>query len=221
MLRRSAFALFAVALVCLPAGSALAQKKGAAPKGTPVSLKGTVKQVAPGQGLLVESGGKSYGLGFTNTSKVSMTGTAGSDYLNPGMFVQLEVQLDGQGKPTQEVKKLSIIEPSAINQPGISSAEGPDAKPGAGGLFLVRGTVRTNKNGELTVAAGSKPMTVKLSGAMSIPVTTSDWRMAQPGDEVTGDAQALNAPQGAAFTPAIAEAVTIKAVMPFQKKKGR
>jgi hypothetical protein len=219
MLRRSAFALLAVALVCLPAGSALAQK-GAAPKGTPVSLKGKVKQVVP-QGLLVESGGKDYGVGFSNTSKVSMTGTAGPDYLSPGMFVQMEVELDSQGKPTKEVSKLSIVEQSALNQPGIFSAAGPDAKPGDVGLFLVRGAVRGNKAGELTVAAGSKPMIVKLSNTVSIPVTTSDWRMAQPGDEVTGDAQSFNAPQGATFTPALAEAVTIKAVMPFQKKKGR
>ncbi|MGC3969707.1 MAG: hypothetical protein QM775_20965 [Pirellulales bacterium] len=220
MLRRSAFALCAFALVCLPAASALAQK-GGVPKGTAVTLKGKVSQVVP-QGLLVEgSDGKKYGVGFTGASKVSMTGTAGSDYLSNGMFVQLEVELDAQGKPTKEVQKLSIIEQSTINQPGISSSEGPDAKQGTGGLFLVRGTVRGNKNGELTVAAGSKPLTVKLSGAVSIPVTTSDWRMAQPGDEITGDAQSFPAQQGAPFTPAMAEAVTIKAVMPFQKKKGR
>ena len=149
-----------------------------------------------------------------------MAGTAGADYLSPGMFVQLEVDLDGSGKPTKEVSKLSIVEQSAINQPGVFSTAGPDAKPGAAGMYLVRGNVRANKGGTLTVAAGSKPMTVTLSGAVSIPVTTSNWQLAQPGDSISGDAQAFAQPNSP-VTPAMADRIEIKAVMPIQKKKGR
>lgn len=223
MFRCSVVAACALALSLSFVGSASAQqKKSGVPKGTALILKGKVAQVVPGQGILVEaSDGKKIALGFHPTSKISMTGTAGADYLSPGMFVQMDVELDSMGKPAKEVAKLQITELSSINQPGIFSAAGPDGKPGAAGMYLVRGTVRANRGGQLTVAAGPKTMTVQLSGAVSVPVTTSDWRMAQPGDEVSGDAQAYNAPQGAPFTPAMAEAVTIKAAMPFQTKKGR
>ena len=215
MIRRFVVAICALSSLGLAADSASAQQKGAS-----VLIKGKVSQVVP-QGILVDGDdSKKYALGFGPKSKVTMAGTAGADYLSPGMFVQLEVDLDGSGKPTKEVSKLSIVEQSAINQPGVFSTAGPDAKPGAAGMYLVRGNVRANKGGTLTVAAGSKPMTVTLSGAVSIPVTTSNWQLAQPGDSISGDAQAFAQPNSP-VTPAMADRIEIKAVMPIQKKKGR
>ncbi|MBA4018095.1 MAG: hypothetical protein C0483_13060 [Pirellula sp.] len=214
MIRRFVVAICALSSLGIAANNASAQK------GSAVSIKGKVAQVVP-QGILVQGDdNKKYALGFTPKSKVTMSGTAGADYLAPGMFVQFEVDVDDSGKPTKEVGKLSITEQSAINVPGISSTAGPDAKPGAAGTYLVRGTVRANKAGTLTVAAGSKTMTVSMSGSMSIPVSNSNWQMAQPGDSISGDAQAFAQPNSD-VTPAMAERIEIKAVMPIQKKKGR
>lgn len=55
---------------------------------------------------------------------------------------------------------------------------------------------------------------------MSIPVSNSNWQLAQPGDSISGDAQAFAQPNSP-VTPALAERIEIKAVMPIQKKKGR
>jgi len=216
MIRRFVVAICALLSLGLAADTASAQQ----PKGTSVAIKGKVAQVVP-QGILVDGDdNKKYAIGFNPKSKVTMAGTAGADYLAPGMFVQFEVELDATGKPSKEVAKLSITEQSAINQPGVFSTAGPDAKPGAAGMYLVRGNVRANKGGTLTVAAGSKPLTVTVSGAMSIPVSNSNWQLAQPGDSISGDAQAFAQPNSP-VTPALAERIEIKAVMPIQKKKGR
>ncbi len=215
MIRRFVVTICALTSLGLAADIASAQ-----PKGTSVAIKGKVAQVVP-QGILIDGDdNKKYALGFNPKSKVTMAGTAGPDFVAPGMYVQFEVDLDSAGKPTKEIAKLSIIQQDAINVPGISSAAGPDAKPGGAGAYLVRGTVRANKGGTLTVAAGSKTITVTLSGAATIPVTNSNWQLAQPGDSISGDAQAFAQPNSP-VTPALAERIEIKAVMPIQKKKGR
>lgn len=215
MIRRFVVAICALTSLVFATDVASAQQKGAT-----AVIKGKVSQVVP-QGILVDGDdNKKYALGFNQKSKVTMAGTAGPDYLAPGMFVQLEVELDASGKPTKEVSKLSITEQSAINQPGVFSTAGPDAKPGDSGVYLVRGNVRANKAGSLTVAAGSRPITVTLSGSVSIPVSNSNWQLAQPGDSISGDAQVFAQPNSP-VTPALAERIEIKAVMPIQKKKGR
>lgn len=219
MIRRVVVAALALGLVGVGVSSAQAQaKKPPLPKGTPVTLNGKVDQVVP-QGLLIDAAGKKYAMVVMPGSTLSVTGTATADFLGPGAFVQFDVELDSADKPKGEVTKIQITEQSSLNVPGIFNEAGPDAVQGQGGKYFVRGTVKTNKNGQLTVQAGPKPITVQVSGAAAIPVTFSDWRMASVGDSVTGSAIAGQAnPQ---FTPIVAENVTIKAAMPFQKKKGR
>ncbi|MCE9607850.1 MAG: hypothetical protein K8U03_23435 [Planctomycetia bacterium] len=203
----------ALGLLLSVSQSSLAQ----APQGTIMKVDGKVAQVTS-QGLMVNGNdGKSYGLMFDQKSKVSVLGSAAPEFLAPKMFVQLDTVLDDKGMPTKEIDKLQIVQQSEINAPGVFSTAGPDAKPGAAGDYFVRGSVKTYKDGVLTVMAGPKPMTFKVSAAVSIPVTISDWGLASVGDAVSGDGQSF--PVQGTVTPVYGERIEIKAVMPISKKK--
>lgn len=221
MLCRVAFGVVAVGLLFSFSQSASAQQKGP-PGGTQAKVEGKVSQVLPGQGLLVQGNdGKQYAIGFDKDSLISIEGTASPDFLGPGSFIQLDTQLDGKRQPVGEVSKLQIVAQSAINQPGIFSEEGPDAKPGVGGKFFVRGTVKSNKANMLTVMAEGKPLTFKIAAGVSMPVTVDDWTLARPGDAVSGDAKTF-AQQGAPANQPIltwCERLTVKATAPIEKKK--
>jgi len=156
-------------------------------------------------------------MAFVPTSKVTMSGSASPDVLKPGMFVQLTVTLDEKKKPVGEATKITIIEQSNINQPGAVSEKGPDAKPGEPGPFVVRGTVKSYRDGTLNLSAGATAMAIPVASSASIPVTVSDWSLASPGDTITGDANALK--DNGQFTPLYAVRVEIKAIAPITGKK--
>jgi hypothetical protein len=206
-------------VACLTSESVAQQSKNA-PKGTAIKVDGTVEQVVP-QGILVTGKDKKqYAVGFTPTSKVGLVGTAGIDYVKPGTFVQFEVNLDGKGVPTEEVKKVQITQQSATVTPAISPSKGPDYKEGEPDLFFVRGTVRTNKNNELTVVADKRSITVKVAEGITVPVTIADWTLAKKGDEIKGDGTAFTQPN-LPYTLVQGTQIEIKAAAPidFSKKK--
>jgi len=224
MLCRVAFGVVAFGLLISLSPSASAQQPAAPPGGVIMKLDGKVTQVV-GQGLLVQGNdGKQYAVGFTPASKLTVSGTASPEFLGPGMFIQLDTELDDKGQPVGEVTKLQIVEQSKINEPGIFSEAGPDGKPGAAGKYFIRGLVKTNKTNMLGVQAGGRLMTFKVSAAAAMPVTVSDWTLASPGDSIQGDGKSY-AQQGApatAATPVWCERMEIKAVAPIvKKKKGR
>lgn len=221
MLRRAAVTLLALGLTFAWSGAVLAQGKAAAPRTTPIKISGTVDQVVAAGIVVKGTDGKMQAIQFPPSAKVSLSGTASPDILKPGMMVSFTVTLDEKAKPVGEATKLQIIEPSAINIPGISSEKGPDAKPDEPGPYFVRGNVRSYRDGSLTVAAGPKSLVVALSATASIPVTISAWQLASPGDTITGDAGALAVPANAPFTPCIAERIEIKAIQPITGKKKR
>jgi len=222
MLCRVAFGVVALGLSVLFSQSASAQAPAAPPGGTIMKLDGKVSQVVNGQGVLVNGNdGKQYAVFFTPASKLTVSGSASPEFLAPGSFIQLDTELDGKGQPMGEVSKLQIVAQSTINQPGIFSEAGPDAKPGAAGKYFIRGTVKTNKGDMLTVAAGGKQMTFKIAAGVSMPVTVDDWSLARANDSIQGDGKSY-AQQGAPAnqpTPVWCERMEIKAVLPIEKKK--
>jgi hypothetical protein len=218
MFRRFVVASSVFSFVACLTSVSVAQQGKNAPKGTAIKVDGTVEQVVP-QGILVTGKDKKqYAVGFTPTSKVGLIGTAGIDYVKPGTFVQFEVNLDGKGVPTEEVKKVQITQQSNTVTPAISPSKGPDYKEGEPDLFFVRGTVRTNKNGELTVVADKKSITVKVAEGVTIPVTIADWSMAKKGDVITGDGTAFAQPN-LPYTPVQGVLIEIKAAAPLEFKK--
>ena len=120
-----------------------AQRKAAAPKGTPIKIDGTVTQIVP-QGIVVNGkDGKKYGVGFTPTSKVGLVGTAGVDFLKPGTFVQFDVDLDDERQAGRaKSKKIQITSHSRDQRRRASfRPRAPTRKPGEPGPYFVRGTV--------------------------------------------------------------------------------
>lgn len=223
MLRRVALGAVALGLFLSISQSAVAQQQQ--PQGTPMKItNGTISTVTP-QGLIVAGGGTQYAVFFTAQSKINVAGTAAPEFLTAGKYVQLDADLDAKGQPTGEVTKLQIVENNSINSPGVFPEGGPDAKPGEAGKYFIRGTVRTNKSNMLTVAAGPKPMTFKLSPTLSVPVTIPDWGLAVSGDSISGDGRSLApvpGPNGGMITPVWCERMEIKAVQPITaKKKGK
>lgn len=217
MLCRVAFGAVALGLVISFSQTAIGQPP---PGGTAAKVNGKVAQVVP-QGLMVKgSDGKEYAVMLDQKSQVSLLGTAGPDFLIAKTFVQLDAELDDKGVPTKEVDKIQIVEPSAINQPGVFSEAGPDAKPGAAGKYFIRGTVKSYKEATLILMAGPKPMTFKVSAAAAVPVTNGEWGLAMVGDAVTGDA--MSYPVQGTVTPMYGSKIEIKAVLPItRKKKGK
>lgn len=225
MLRRFVVASAIGALVVGWSNVVVAQQQQGA-QGTAIKIDGTVKQVVA-QGILVTGkDGKTYGLGFTPTSKVGLNGTAGVEFIKPNMMVQFEVTMDEKEKPVGELKKIQIVTPSDINVPSFSHDKGPDAKEGEAGLYFVRGTVNTNKDGTLTVTTvtgkgKSIRLTVKVAAGVTVPVTIGDWKLAKEGDVITGDATSFGPQQGLAFIPAQGDLIEIKAAAPIDFKKGK
>lgn len=220
MLRRVlSVSLVFVAVASISASAFAQQGKGnAAPKGTAVTLDAKIDQVVPQGIIATDKAGKKYAVGFDQKSKIGLSGDAGVDYIGNGMFVQFDVDLDAEGKPTSDAKKLLIVEPSNLNVPGVFSSKGPDGKPGEPGPYFVRGTVRGNKDGTLTVSAGNKPMTVKVADGTKVPVKVSDWTMAKPGDTIKGSGTAFAQP-GAPMTIVLGIQMEITAASPLTKGK--
>jgi hypothetical protein len=219
MLRRVVVASAIGALVVGWSNVVVAQQQQ--PQGTSIKIDGTVKQVVA-QGILVTGkDGKTYGVGFTPTSKVGLNGTTGIDYIKSGTYVQFDVMLDEKKQPTSEVKKIQITTMGTGTEPEIRSNKGPDGKVGEAGEFFVRGTVTANKNNTLTVTVGKERITVKVAENVTVPVTIADWRLAKEGDVITGDATSFGPQQGLAFIPAQGDLIEIKAAAPIDFKKGK
>jgi len=218
MFRRALIASLMFAAVASVCSSAYAQKgKASAAKGTSVTVDAKIDQVVP-QGIIATDAKakKQYAIGFDQKSKVGLSGDAGVDFISNGMFVQFDVDLDAEGMPTSDAKKLLIVEQTNINVPGVFSSKGPDGKPGEPGPYFVRGTVRTNKDGMLTVVAGNKPMTVKVADDTKVPIKISDWTMAKPGDTIKGSGTAFPQPN-APLTPVLGVIMEITAAGPIAK----
>jgi hypothetical protein len=184
----------------------------------PIKVDGVVEQVVS-QGIVAKSkdGKTKYAIGFDPASKINVTGKAGPDILKVGTYIQMDVKMNSKMEPAEDVSKIQIIEKNAMNPPGIASALGPDGKMGEAGPYFVRGNVKTNKNNELSVTAGSKTVTVRLKPGMTMDVNLSDWRLANPGDAIVGDGKTVGQP--GAMTMVYGERIDIKSVMPIDPTK--
>jgi hypothetical protein len=219
MMRRMLLTVSVFALVVGSSGLVHAQAK---PKGPLVKLDATITKVLPAQGILATGkDGKQYAIGFDQSSRVALSGNASTDFITPGTYVQMDVDMDGEGKPAKPVSKVAIVQQGKFSEPGVMSTKGPDAKPGEPGLYLVRGTVKTNKNEELTINAGSKQVVVKMALGATVPVNITTWQMAKEGDALAGDGVVVTAAAGNAPALVYGERIEIKAAMPITKPSNK
>lgn len=164
-----------------------------------------------------------------NFSKLGISGTAKPDYLKPGMFVSFTADLpkDKKVELEQPLTDLAIISPSETNTPGLFN-EDRDNKDST--KFFVRGTVRSFKEGKLTVSAGGKQITADVPADAMIKVESIDLSIVRQGDgiKVTGKEYQQYRSQGNQIMPGkvIGQQVdiTLQEVLTadtFKKKSGK
>lgn len=115
------------------------------------------------------------------TSKLGITGTALPEFLKAGLLVSFTADVDDKGVVDQPVKELQIVSPSETTTPGLFR-EDRDNKEST--RFYVRATIRTNKEGVLTMSAGGKQVQATLASDAKIKVESTDPKIAQEGDEI-------------------------------------
>ncbi len=199
---RRATIMTLAALVCVVAAdAALAQnRQQQQPQGRPWEGEGSIEAIAPNGALRVSTKDGPYIVQTVpGKSKISFTGTAEHDFLKPKMGVKFHGEINEEGVLQGEISELEVFTPNGKNDVGLFPAgSGDDAKPvrdAAAGTYIIKGTVGSFKDDELTVVAAGKKITGKLASSAAVKVATSDMNFVQTGDSVKGKGIAYNAPQ--------------------------
>jgi hypothetical protein len=208
----------AVALmVSVASTSALAQDPAAQPKpvqGVKGKLKGITENI-----MGLESPTNTEILVQVNPGiKVTVEGTAEPDFIQPGLAVQFAADLNAQGRIQTPLEEITICTINDTNVPtfGLDDPTKVSNKgPGAVNKYMVRGTVRLNRNGELTVQAPGKSVRGPLSPTAKVKVAVTDLTWAQPGDEVVVDGSEIEPGKIVAWTVKVTMAKPIEG----EKKK--
>lgn len=206
--------LLAVLIGLIPAAFASValaqnQQQQQQPQGRPVDESGTVEGVQNGL-LQVKAGDNLYVVKPGPMAKVSYEGTADADFLKPKTNVKFSGAIDAEGNLQAEIAEMEIYVPQSKTDAGLfNPSDGADAKPqrnAEAGTYLIKGMVGLYKAGEITVTAGGKKITGKVSPSVAIKIATSDYGYAQQGDLVKLKGRSVllpgNRPQGQPYAPA-------------------
>ena len=135
-------------------------------------------------------------------------GTAGPNFLRPGLVVKFQAPFDfngnNNGKALVPLTTLEIITKHSGEMPGAIPADAtkvaaagaknnPPLPPTARTLVVI-GQITRYKNKELTVMAGNRTLQADLDPAPTIKVHVSDPSFAHLGDQVDVDGYYLNKP---------------------------
>lgn len=188
-------------------------------------ITGTIKGLSP-QGVLVESDdNKKYLVAVKADSQIELTGEADSSLLAQGSFVEFEAELDRQGNATSEVAALTLVEPNAVNPPGLFPTSLPtgdkeksddSTKP----TFLVRGRVMPPRGGQLVVQALGKNISAKVSSDVTLAVRFNSLTHASSGDPISAKVEQVPQPNTGVIR-VIGHELTISAAAPIQSPKAK
>ncbi len=149
-----------------------------------ITVDGTLEGVQSGIFQMKATAGHPYLIAMRpGYSKLGITGMAKPDYLKPGMFVSFSADLpkEKKGEVDEPLTDLAIISPSETNTPGLFN-EDRDNKEST--KYFVRGTVRSYKDGKLTVAAGGKQVIAPVPSDMDIKLESNDLALLRQGDTI-------------------------------------
>jgi hypothetical protein len=156
-----------------------------------VNATGTLVGVGNG-GLRVAANGQTWQVRPDGGATTDLTGTAGPDFLKPGLIVKFQAAFDPNGndkdKATTPLTSLEIISSRPGETIGAVPA-GTDAKQqntaqSATPSFVVIGSIKSYKQKELIVSAGTHIFKADLDSLPQIKVRMSDFRFARAGDQV-------------------------------------
>lgn len=139
--------------------------------------------------MIKNANGQPWKIEVGQQTTVAVEGTAEPSYLRPKVFVHFNAELDEKQAVKGDIAELDVYTPE--NKKDFGLFTGADTKPvtkPAAGNYNVKGKVVSLKGETLTVMAGNKKVTGKLSPAAKIKVKVSELDLAQPGDaiKVTG-----------------------------------
>jgi len=149
---------------------------GTGPNGLRVDANGSIWQVKPDVNAAIE-----------------LTGTAGPDFLRPGMVVRFEAAFDpdsnDKDKAIEPITALEIITPHPGEMIG-AVPRGDDtrqiaaAQPATARSLEVIGRITSYKQKQLTVSTGKRVFKAELDSAPQIKVRMADYQFARTGDQV-------------------------------------
>lgn len=175
------------------------------PAAQPIDIQGTVEAVAQGRMMVLDAASQSWQVALPANTKVQVIGGASADYLQNGMFIEFQGDVDARGNLEEKVDHLTIVTLSPEKQPGLfpleSDAAGDDpggfgakpAKPAKGGKagasvagsYRIIGKLMVGRGGKLSVQTGRGSLPLELTEEATIAVDMGDYSVAAKGDKVT------------------------------------
>jgi len=158
-------------------------------------FSGTGTLISANQGLLqISADGAVYQIRPETNAKFEVTGTAGPNFLKPGLVVKFQAAFDPNGavknKALNPITSLEIITPQ-IGEPLGAVPAGADVAPNAKAPLpatarnlAVIGRILSYAKSELSVSADGRVFKADLDPAPVIKVRVTDARYARPGDQV-------------------------------------
>jgi hypothetical protein len=149
--------------------------------------------VGVGNGVLrVAANGQTWQVRPDVGATTELTGTAGPDFLKPGLIVKFQAAFDPNGKDkdkaTAPLTALEIISSRPGETigavPAATDAKQQNAAQPAAPSFVVIGNVKSYRQKELVVSAGAHIFKADLDSLPQIKVRMSDFRFARAGDQV-------------------------------------
>jgi hypothetical protein len=157
-----------------------------------VSFAGTVKEVAKDKLSILEPMDTLTVIDVRGNAQVTVEGMSAAESLGPGVVVQFTADLNKADVAQSPLTELTICSITEKDQALCILADPTKAsKKGAGAVnkYLVRGTIKTVKQGKLAVTVPPKQtITVQLAPDAKVKVLFVDLASVQPGDsaEVKG-----------------------------------
>lgn len=166
------------------------------PRPMPLDATGTV-QGMQGNLLKIDYGGVPWVIQVQPKTEIHVLGTADASFLQPGMFVSFQAELDKKGNATSPVSELQIITPRDQFSLGIipqseestfeaeESGETKKGPPPQTGTYKVGGRIVSLRNGKMQVNANGQQVKADLAESPTITVDVATPSVASLGDKIT------------------------------------
>jgi hypothetical protein len=166
-----------------------------------MGFKGKFAQAVPPDGIAVTDPTKNNALALvkiTPGTKLNVEGTADPSFLGPGVSIEFSAEMTRLGVVQSPLDSLTVCELDQVAPATFQPAEAGQTLPKEKDAVVkmqVRGTILSNKNGNLLVRTPGAMVKAKLADDPKIKVLVHNYAWALPGDSVTLDGLQISAAQ--------------------------
>ncbi|MGD0382576.1 MAG: hypothetical protein ABSA77_03575 [Thermoguttaceae bacterium] len=146
---------------------------------TMLDISGTIEALATGRIQMRTDSNEKWMIVLNPQTKVQVTGEVGTDFLRPGLFVQLKADVDKRGVAADKIEELTIVTPPQEKSRGLEGG-----KASATGPSTVQGRVVSFKKNKLQIKIDKATVLCELSDNPKIHVDLADYSMARKGDKI-------------------------------------